>query len=153
MAQQLPVPPRDLGSASFQSQVKDAALLSLIADGKGAMPGTGDIMSSTDLQAVVAFVRLLSPGFERYKRSCAVCHGPDGHPPGWPPEDAEDDGERQEIPTVVFNKTYFRIPPEAHVRGWVRHMLRQSRAIMPHFAGELSKEQIRYILAYLRSLP
>jgi mono/diheme cytochrome c family protein len=153
MAQQLPVPPRDLGSASFQSQVNDAELLRLIADGKGAMPGTGDIMSSADLQAVVAFVRLLSPGFERYNRSCAVCHGVDGHPPAWSPEDAEDDGERQEIPTVVFNQTYFRIHPEAHVRGWVRHMLRQSRAIMPHFVGELSKEEIRHILAYLRSLP
>jgi hypothetical protein len=54
---------------------------------------------------------------------------------------------------VVFNQTYFRTRPEAHVRGWVRHMLRQSRAIMPHFAGELNKDEIRHIIAYLRSLP
>jgi mono/diheme cytochrome c family protein len=153
MAQQLPVPPRDLASPTFQSRVNDPALLRLIADGKGAMPGMGDIMSSEDLQAVVAFVRLLSPGFEQYNRACAVCHGSDGHPPAWPPEDAEEDTEREEVPTVVFNQAYFHAHSEAHVRGWVRHMLRQSRAIMPHFAGELSKEEIRHILAYLRSLP
>ena len=68
-------------------------------------------------------------------------------------EDTEDDAALQEVPTVVFNQAYFRTRPEAHVRGWVRHMLRQSRAIMPHFAGELSKDEIRHILAYLQSLP
>jgi mono/diheme cytochrome c family protein len=153
MAQQLPVPPRDLGSPSFQNQVNDAELLRLIADGKGAMPGMGDILSSADLQAVVTFVRLFSPGFEQYNRYCAVCHGPEGRPPALSPEDAAEDAEREEVPTMAFNQAYFRIHSEAYVRGWVRHMLRQSRAIMPHFAGELGKEEIRHILAYLRSLP
>ena len=68
-------------------------------------------------------------------------------------EDTDDDAALQEVPTVVFNQTYFRTHSEAHVRDWVRHMLRQSRAIMPHFAGELSKDEIRHIIAYLRSLP
>lgn len=152
MAPQLPVPPRDLSSPAFQTQVSDAEMLRVIADGKGAMPGTGEIMSVKDVQTVVAFVRLLSPGFERYHRLCAVCHGPDGHPPAWPLEDREDDAAPEEVPTVVFNQAYFRTRSEAHMRSWVRHMLRQSRAIMPHFAGELGKDEIRHILAYLRSL-
>src|SRR5919106_5334615 len=100
------VPSRDLSIAAFQSQVSDAELLRVIADGRGGMPGMGDIMSSKDLQAVVAFVRLLSPGFEQYSRFCAVCHGPDGHPPAWPRADTEDDADQEESPTVVFNQAY-----------------------------------------------
>jgi mono/diheme cytochrome c family protein len=153
MAQQLPMPPRDLSSPAFQNQVSEEEVLRIIADGRGAMPGMGEITSAKDVQAVVTFVRLLSPAFEQYNRLCAACHGPDGHPPAWPLEDTEDDAALQEVPTVVFNQAYFRTRPEAHMRGWVRHMLRQSRAIMPHFAGELNKDEIRHIIAYLRSLP
>jgi mono/diheme cytochrome c family protein len=153
MAQQLPVPPGDLSSLSFQSQVKDAELLGVIADGRGAMPGMGEIMSSQDVQAVVAFVRMLSPSFEQYQRFCASCHGADGHPEVWLSENAEDDAALEEIPTVVFNQAYFRTHSEAHIRSWVSHMLKGSRSIMPHFAGELSPDEIRHILAYLRSLP
>jgi mono/diheme cytochrome c family protein len=153
MAQQLPIPPRDLGSPAWQNQISDAEMRRIITDGKGAMPGMGEIMNAKDVQTVVSFVRLLSPAFEQYNRLCAACHGPDGHPPAWPPEDSEEDAELQEVPTVVFNQTYFHTRPEAHVRGWVRHMLRQSRAVMPHFTGELSKDEIRQILAYLQALP
>jgi mono/diheme cytochrome c family protein len=153
MAQQLPVPPRDLSSPTWQNQVSDAEMLRVMADGRGAMPGMGEIMSAKDVQTVLAYVRLLSPAFEQYNRLCATCHGPDGHPPAWPLEDTEDDEALPEVPTVVFHQTYFRTRPEAHVRGWVRHMLRQSRAVMPHFAGELSKDEIRHIMAYLRALP
>ena len=153
MAQQLPMPPRDLSSPALQNQVSDAEMLRVIADGRGAMPGMGEIVSAKDVQAVVMFVRLLSPAFEQYNRLCAACHGPDGHSPAWPLEDTEDDAALREVPTAAFNQAYFRTRPEAHVRGWVRHMLRQSRAIMPHFAGELSKDEIRHILAYLQSLP
>jgi mono/diheme cytochrome c family protein len=153
MAQQLPIPPRDLSSPAFQHQVSDADMLRVIAEGRGAMPGMGEIMSAKEVESVVAFVRVLSPAFEQYNRLCAACHGPDGHPLARPLEDTEDDAALEEVPMVVFNQTYFRTRPEAHVRSWVRHMLRQSRAIMPHFAGELSKEEIRQIIAYLRSLP
>ena len=41
----------------------------------------------------------------------------------------------------MCNQPYFRTRPEAHVRGLVRHMLGQSHAIMPHFAGELRQEE------------
>jgi mono/diheme cytochrome c family protein len=153
MAQQLPVPPRDLSSPIFQKQVGDAAMLRVITDGKGAMPGMGEIMSAKDVQTVLMYVRLLSPAFEQYNRLCAVCHGLDGHPPAWPLQDTDDDAVLQEAPTAAFNQTYFRTHSEAHVREWIRHMFRQNRAIMPHFAGELSKDEIRQIITYLRSLP
>jgi hypothetical protein len=32
-------------------------------------------------------------------------------------------------------------------------MLKQNRAVMPHFAGGLTAKEVRQILAYLRSLP
>jgi len=35
----------------------------------------------------------------------------------------------------------------------VRHMLTLNRAPMPHFAGELTADQVRQVLSYLRSLP
>jgi mono/diheme cytochrome c family protein len=117
------------------------------------MPGLGEIMSAKDVPPVVTFVRLLSPAFEQYSRSCATCHGADGQPPAWPLEDTEDDAALQQVSTALFHQASFRSRPEAHVRGWVRHMLRQRHAIMPPFAGELSKDEIRHIIAYLRSLP
>ncbi len=39
------------------------------------------------------------------------------------------------------------------VRVWIRHMLKENRAVMPHFAGEISADKVRQILTYLRTLP
>jgi mono/diheme cytochrome c family protein len=128
-------------------------MLRVIADGKGAMPGMGEIMSTKDVQAVVTFVRLLSPAFEQYNCLCAACHGPDGHPPAWPLEDTEDDAALEEVPTVVFHQAYFRTRPEAHVRGWRRHMLTKVAPSCRTSPVSLSKDKIRHIIAYLRSLP
>jgi mono/diheme cytochrome c family protein len=153
MAEQLPAPPRDLSSPMYQHQVDDATLLRIIADGKGAMPGVGDLMNTEQLRAVVAYVRVLSPGYELYSRFCAVCHGIDGHPPEIDTEATEEaDGMPEELPQMAFNQAYFRTHSEEQVRRGVQHMLRQSRAIMPHFSGELTQEQVREILAYLRNL-
>jgi hypothetical protein len=58
----------------------------------------------------------------------------------------------EELPQVTFNLAYFRTHSEEQVRLGVQHMLQQSRAIMPHFNGELSKEEVREILTYLRTL-
>jgi mono/diheme cytochrome c family protein len=154
MAEQLPAPPRDLSSPMYQSQVSDADLLRIIADGKRAMPGVGEIMDAEQLQAVVTYVRVLSPGHELYTRFCAVCHGIDGHPPEIDTEAiSEAEAMPEDLPQMTFNQTYFRTHSEDHVRRGVQHMLARSRAIMPHFAGELSKEQVRVILNYLRTLP
>jgi mono/diheme cytochrome c family protein len=153
MAKQLPMPPRDLSSTVYQNQVSDIDLLRLIADGKGAMPGVRDLMDAEQLRAVVAYVRVLSPGYELYTRFCAVCHGIDGHPPEM---DIEAIGEAEampeDLPQVAFNQTYFRTHSEDQVHRGVQHMLQHSRAIMPHFVGELSQEEVHEILNYLRTL-
>jgi mono/diheme cytochrome c family protein len=107
-------------------------------------------MDAEQLRAVVAYVRVLSPGHELYTRFCAVCHGLDGHPPKM---DTEAIGDAEaiagELPQVAFNQTYFRTHPEEQICRGVQYMLRHSRAIMPHFNDELSTEQVRTILSCL----
>jgi mono/diheme cytochrome c family protein len=151
MAQSLPSPPRDLSTPSYQSQVSDEELLRIISEGKGAMPGAGDVLSAEEVRDVLAFVRLLSPGYELYDRFCAVCHGPDGHPPTLSLEDIAT--QEEEIPKVVFDQTYFRTHADEQVRAGTQHMLKQSRISMPHFAGEISADAVQQILTYLRTLP
>ena len=153
LAATLPAPPRDLSSPAYQRQVNDAELLRIISDGKGAMLGVGDIMNTEQVPEVVAYVRLFSPGYELYTRFCAVCHGPDGHPPEMDTDAiGEAEAMPEELPQVVFNQTYFRTHSEAQVRRNVQHMLWQGRAIMPHFNGQLSRDEVREILNYLRTL-
>jgi mono/diheme cytochrome c family protein len=153
MAEQLPAPPRDLSSPAYQNQMSDTDLLHIIAEGKGGMPGVGELMDAEQLRTMLAYVRVLSPGHELYARFCAVCHGIDGHPPQMDTEAiGEAEAMPEELPQVAFDQTYFRTHSDEQVRRSVQHMLRLSRAIMPHFNGELSKEQVREILSYLRSL-
>jgi mono/diheme cytochrome c family protein len=110
------------------------------------MPGVGNLMDAEQLRAVLAYVRLLSPGHELYTRFCAVCHGIDGHPPEIDTEAiGEAEAMPEELPQVAFNQTYFRTHSEEQIRGGVQHMFQHSRAIMPHFNGEPSKDQIREI--------
>jgi mono/diheme cytochrome c family protein len=115
------------------------------------MPGAADVLSPEELQAVIAFVRLLSPGYELYDRFCAVCHGPEGYPPTLSLEDIAT--REEETPKVVFDQAYFRTHSDEQVRAGIGHMLKQSRTFMPHFAGEVSADAVRQILAYLRTLP
>jgi len=77
----LATPPRDISAASYQNQMNDAELLHIVTEGKGAMPGAADVLGSQELHAVVAFMRILSPGYELYDRFCTACHGADGFPP------------------------------------------------------------------------
>jgi mono/diheme cytochrome c family protein len=154
IAGQLPATPQDLSSPVYQSQVSEADLLYIISNGKGVMPGVADLMDAEQLTAVLAYVRVLSPGHELYTRFCAVCHGIDGHPPEIDFEAiSEADAIPEELPHVAFNQTYFRTRSDEEVRRGVQHMLRDSRAIMPHFVGALSREEVREILRYLRTLP
>lgn len=151
LAAALPAPPQDLSASLFQSPASDEALARVIAEGKGAMPGAADVLSSDELRAVVAFVRLLSPGYELYDRFCAACHGPDGNPPGINSQDIFGaETVLAGIPT--FDEEYFQTRSEDHLRLWVRHMLKENRVVMPHFSGGLNAEEVRQILAYLRSL-
>ncbi len=144
---------RDLGDPAYQSQVKDAALFRIISEGKGAMPSTTEVISEEDRRAVIAFIRLLSPGHELYNRFCEVCHGATGTPPEDAQQELFDGGGRARKRSPVFNAKYMKTHTDKQLRGWVRHMLKQNRALMPHFGGELDAEEVRQILAYLRSLP
>jgi mono/diheme cytochrome c family protein len=151
-ASALPAPPRDLSTSLSQSQVSEEELLRVISDGKGAMPGAADVLSPDELHAVVAFVQLLSPGYELYDRFCAACHGPDGTPPVINPQDASGaEIVLEGLPT--FDEEYFHTRSEDHMRSWIRHMLKENRTVMTHFSGELNTEEVRQILTYLRALP
>lgn len=152
MAPSLPPRPRDLTSPAYQSQVTNEELFNLIRDGKGAMPGVADVLSETEVRAVIAFIRQLSAGYELYDRFCAVCHGTDGHPPAIAIQELLGDGKNRDVPPV-FNQAYMQTHSDEQLRVWVRHMLKQNRAVMPHFAGDLDAESVRKIIAYLRSLP
>lgn len=149
----LPAPPRDLGAPSYQNQVSDEELRQIIANGKGAMPGAGDVLTPDEIRAVVAFVRLLSPGYELYDRFCAACHGPDGAPEVHALSQEVLTPELVLAPVPRFDEDYFRTRTDDHVRTWIRHMLKENRTVMPHFSGELNAEEVRLIFAYLRSVP
>lgn len=151
MSPSLTPPPRDLTDPQYQKQLKDSDLLRIITDGHGSMPAAGDVFTSEDRRAVVAFVRLLSPGYELYDRFCEVCHGTRGIPP----EVAQRElfsGAGGQTKTPVFDKKYLQAHSDKQLRGWIRHMLKQHQTAMPHFGGELNAEDVRQILAYLRAL-
>lgn len=152
LAKTLPAAPRDLLAPPYQQQITDEALFEIISSGKGAMPGSGEVLSVDERKAVVAFVRLLTPGYETYDRYCVGCHGQKGQP------------LRQEIidllgqtenwkPPPPLDKEFLRKHSDAQLRKGVRHMLTLYRAPMPHFAGELKADEVREIVGYLRNLP
>jgi mono/diheme cytochrome c family protein len=152
LAKTLPAPPRDLLAPPYQQQMTDEALFQIISEGKGAMPGSANVLSVDERKAVVTFVRLLTPGYESYDRYCVGCHGQKGQP------------IRQEIldllgqadtwkPPPPFDHEFFRRRNEEQLRKGIRHMLTLYRAPMPHFAGELTADEVRQVLGYLRTLP
>jgi mono/diheme cytochrome c family protein len=55
--------------------MNDTDLIHTITNGKGTMPGAGDVLTAHEIRAVAAFLRVLSPGYELYDRFCACCHG------------------------------------------------------------------------------
>lgn len=147
-------PPRNLGARSFQLGVTDNELTRIVTDGNGYMPGSKAVLEGQNIDAIVSFIRVLSPGFESYERFCARCHGSDGYPP---PETA--DGifgvpplSREKLVGVVFNDDYFRKRPEAVVRSWVEFMYKADHSSMPRFNAELNGSEVREIVRYLREL-
>jgi mono/diheme cytochrome c family protein len=138
--------PRDLAAASFQRTVTDAELLALVRHGRRGMPALTPPLPERDGPVLVAFVRLLSPGFERYSRYCATCHGEDGRGAG-------SFGEVIPRPTVIFDRHYFTTHDPEHIRVAVWHMARDKTPAMPHFATRLDPSEVRAILTWVRSQP
>ena len=85
-ARHLSVPPADLRTFAGKTPLNDIDLVRVITDGEGAMPGAGDVLTAHEIRAVVAFLRVLSPGYELYDRFSARCHGVDGIPASSPPK-------------------------------------------------------------------
>jgi len=138
-------PPRDLSDPSFQSATDARTLAELVRHGKLGMPGLVPQLTEREASDVAAYVRVLSPGFSLYDRLCSVCHGQRGEGARGALEDAH-------VPRFAFDVEYFRTHDGDEVRSKIWHMLESAQPGMPHFL-ELSTEQVKNILAYLRSLP
>lgn len=138
--------PRDLSDPAYQRATSDDALVDRVRHGHAKMPAIPDFGLRENQTALVAFVRILSPGYETYSRFCAACHGDDGRGPGF-------DWATEKRPTVVFDAAYFaKKDPEA-LRRDVWHMVGDVQPQMPHMSRLLSPRDVRSILRYLRSLP
>jgi mono/diheme cytochrome c family protein len=138
--------PRDLGDPAYQKSVSDARLVDLVRHGHHGMPAIPGFGVKENRDALVAFLRLLSPGYENYSRSCAGCHGDDGRGPGvnW---------ASVQRPTVVFDASYVAKKDPETLRIDVWHMTASAAPQMPHMSRVLRPSDVRAILTYLRSLP
>jgi mono/diheme cytochrome c family protein len=125
---------RDLGDPAAQRATSDEALRERVQHARPGMP-------ATEVADLVAFVRVLSPGFVLYGRYCASCHGRDGRG-----DDLVDPGR---APRVVFDRAYFTARSTDAVRARVWHMLAEQRPAMPHFRRRLSEPEVRAIVAWL----
>jgi mono/diheme cytochrome c family protein len=140
-----PLPARDLSDPAFQRATTDAALAAVIEHGHGGMPAPLAITAKERL-GLIAFVRLLSPGYTLYDRYCATCHGDDGRGSGT-------FGEEAGRPTVVFDRAYFRRHDPEHVRAAVWHMLATARPAMPHLGRQIRDDEARAVVDYLKRAP
>lgn len=139
--------PRDLSDPEWQKRTSDADLIAAVRHGRKGMPALVPRIGNDEARALAVFVRILSPGFEWYQRTCAVCHGDDGRGV------QAVSGEVYRLPKVRFDRRYFSGRSESEIRSAVLHMLREHEPAMPHFAPMLERAQIRAIVEYLRSLP
>ncbi len=153
LASQLPVALPDLSASDYQSQHSDKELKQIIAKGKNAMPGTEDILNPEDIDNVVAFVRLLSPGYVIYDRYCAGCHGSNGLPIDYIVLNREDDLDVYgDINIPALDGAYFEAHNDQQLRKSIQHMLVENSPTMPHFSEQLKPGEVREIFRYLNSL-
>ncbi len=157
-APKMPVPLPDLSAIDYQNQHSDAELEHIISKGKNAMPGVAEVLTSEEITAVSAFVRILSPGYESYDRFCASCHGTDGLPMEFVisteeqvDENQQQDIEFENITIPAFDTTYLDTHSDQQLASRVQHMLEDNRVTMLHFADDLQENEIRLIYQYLRN--
>jgi mono/diheme cytochrome c family protein len=135
--------PPDLSAPAFQRGIDDDQLVQAVRHGRPGMPAIPALSDAADARALVAFLRMLSPGFELYRRHCASCHGDDGHP-------AREFVEPRHRPTVVFDRAWHARRDPTQLRAAVSHMLEERQPGMPHFRRSLSDAEARAILRHLR---
>ena len=146
----MPVPLPDLSSENFQNQHSDAELLQIISQGKNAMHGVAEHLSTEETKAVSAFVRLLSPGYESYDRFCASCHSSDGlSMQAVNLTEEQQDIEFENITIPDFDRTYLEAHSDEQLSLKVRYMLEDNRMSMRHFPEDLKPNEVRLIYQYL----
>lgn len=136
--------PRDLASAAFQRSFSDRQLLEVVRHGRAGMPALVPLVSTEQARDLVAYVRLLSPGFAYYSLWCGGCHGDDG----------KGDGvfaRGPDAPKVVLDRKYLKAQDPEELRRNTLHMLDRQQAAMPHFERQLSEKQAREIVEWLRA--
>ena len=135
--------PRDLSDPHVQRSLDDQELVVLVRHGRQGMPGLTPRIPEAAGPPLVAFVRLLSPGFTLYDTYCANCHGDDGrgvHP----------NAEAIHPPKVVFDRAYFARHDPEELRGSVWHMIGEQQPKMPHYRWAIDAAQARAIIEYLK---
>ncbi|HJQ82541.1 MAG TPA: c-type cytochrome, partial [Candidatus Binatia bacterium] len=137
-------PPADLSDPAFQRTNSDEELVRTVRRGHRMMPAIPAVRDDADARALVAYLRLLSPGFDTYSRYCAACHGDDGRPQ----REFVPPGKR---PSVTFDRSYLERRNRDQLRDAVGHMLREQKPSMPHFRGKLDRAEARAIVEYIRT--
>jgi mono/diheme cytochrome c family protein len=127
------------------SHYTDAALAGVIRQGLGGMPPMGDLLTESEMHALVAHLRVLSPEYRLYDTYCASCHGDDGRG-----VDAEDALAPAVVGPALDPARLAQLKPDAR-RAKVLHMFERERGLMPHFRGTLDEARFADILAYLRA--
>lgn len=138
--------PKDLRDPAVQRSMTDEELVRAFRHGKESMPATAKKLSKDETEQLVAFVRVLSPGFETYSFYCAGCHGDAGGGDGIM---ARDGGG----PTVVFDEEYFASKDPDALRAMVWHMMDVGGGGMPHFRDVVDDAQLDAIVEYLKRKP
>jgi mono/diheme cytochrome c family protein len=139
-------PPRDLAAPDWQRATSDATILRVVRRGHEGMPAMLPRIGEADGPALLAFVRLLSPGYEQYSRQCAACHGDDGRGDGG-------FSEAFQRPTVPFDRHYFATTDPETVRRGIWHMVAERSPAMPHMRGVTTERGARLIVEHLRRAP
>jgi mono/diheme cytochrome c family protein len=137
--------PRDLSDPAFQRSTSEAELEIAVSHGRDGMPGLVPRLGEGEARLVALYVRHLSPGHETYSQYCANCHGADGRGVG-------SFGEAMPLPTIAFDRDYFRRSDGERVRAEAWHMLEEHQPSMPHLREALSEDEARSIIEHLRTL-
>lgn len=138
--------PRDLSDPKVQASMTDAELAKAFSHGKGSMPAVPPKLTKEETDQLVAFIRVLSPGFETFSFYCAGCHGDAGRGGGIMARDGKG-------PEVVFDEAYFESKDPNVLRATVWHMMDVGGGGMPHFRGVVEDERLDAIVEYLKRGP
>lgn len=136
-------PPRDLADPAFQSATTDEALAVLVRHGRQGMPALKPALTASEATAVAAYVRLFSPGYERYVQFCANCHGDDGR--GNPVAALKE-------PPKNLDAEYMETHDDAKLEKAVWHMMDAKKPQMPHLRHEVSETAAQAIIDFLKKL-